>query len=131
MSGAAPYYKEAGTSPGHGIATATTAFTDDGNDHATRVIILISDGLPQCTGEGTACDQERIDYGTETADTAFDDENISIFSVSFNNPADSDQTDYMTSLVRGDGEFFETPEADDLPEILQTIANAIPTTIVK
>jgi hypothetical protein len=130
-SGAGPYYKEAGTSPGDGITTAITEFADSGDEHATKVIILISDGLPQCTGEGESCDQWRVDYGVDSADAAFDDQDISIFSVSFNNPADSDQTDYMTSLVRGDGEFFETPDADDLPEILQTIANAIPTTIVK
>jgi hypothetical protein len=129
-SGAFPYYKESGTNQGAGIAKATEELINNGDDFATKIIVLVSDGLPQCVGETPACDSLRADAGVLAA-AAAGDADISIFSVSFNDPFVAAQSEYMDSMVRGFGEFYETPDSAELDEILVEIANKIPTAVVR
>ena len=52
-------------------------------------------------------------------------------SVSMNETYDEEQSTYLQSLIRGYGAFYETPEATELPAILEQIAASIPISIVK
>jgi Flp pilus assembly protein TadG len=126
------YYQDSGTNQGSGLELAIDRLIDTGTTdaHALKTIVIISDGKPQCVPEGTACDGEVAAFGVEMADRA-EAENISIFSVSMNETADPEQSAYLESLIRGYGTFYETPDATELPIILEKIAAAIPISIVQ
>lgn len=125
------YYRSSGTSQGGGIEVAMDEFEANETESSTPVIVLITDGRAQCVPEGfdVSCEDFRESYGITMADAA-DDEGISIFTVSFNDPFDADQSAYTESLTRGFGEFYETPDSEELPQILVDIASKIPTAVV-
>jgi len=126
------WYTDSGTSQGHGLALAVDQLVDESltEQTALKTIVLISDGKPQCVPEGTSCDDDVSAYGLTQADRA-GAENISIFSVSFNETYNEEQSAYLESLTRGYGTFYETPDAAELPGILADIAASIPISIVQ
>jgi hypothetical protein len=126
------WYADSGTSQGSGLQLAIDALIDEDTTESTslKTIVLISDGKPQCVPEGTSCDDEMAALGLAQADRAAE-ENISIFSVSFNDSYNADQSAYLESLTRGYGTFYETPDAEALPGILAEIAASIPISIVQ
>lgn len=135
LSGAQPHYKESGTSQGHGLEMAIEELRSSDDEWATKVIVIVSDGRPQCTGEGDECDTARAEFGLEMAEEAWDPDDedeakIAIFSVSFNDPFDEDQSEYMEQLAQGWGEFYETPDSSELEDLLRYIAEQIPTAVV-
>jgi len=131
-SGVEPSYSDSGTSQGAGIEAAVDVLTDPAqtSQYALKTIVLVSDGLAQCVPSEAACDAAVADYGLSMADFA-DANSISIFTVSFNESENPEQTAYMESLVRGYGQAFETPDPAELPEILEAIASAIPIALVE
>ena len=130
-NGAYPYYTDSGTSQGHGIALAESLLNASGDDSALKTIVLVSDGRPQCTNGDTACDNQRVQYASDTADDAWDNSKIHIWSVSFNDPYNATQSALMESLAKGFGNFYETPDSSELPQILEDIAKAIPIAVVQ
>ena len=127
-----PWYADSGTNQGAGLALAVERLTDPSTTEATalKTIVLISDGKPQCVPEGTVCDAEVAALGVASADLAAD-ASVSIFSVSFNETYNEEQSAYLESLTRGYGTFYETPDASELPSILADIAASIPISIVQ
>ena len=127
-----PGWADSGTNQGAGLAEAIDQLSDasDTERTALKTIILISDGKPQCVPEGSACDEEVAAFGVEQANAAAES-SISIFSVSFNETYNEEQSRYLESLVRGYGEGYETPNAEELPGILAEIAASIPVSIVQ
>ena len=125
-------YTDSGTNQGAGLALAIDQLIDeDSSDaYALKTIVLISDGKPQCVPEGTGCDDAVAAEGLTQADRAAE-ERISIFSVSFNETFNEEQSAYLQSLTRGYGSFYETPDAAELPNILADIAASIPISIVQ
>ena len=125
-------WQDSGTNHGEGIAVASEVLLDEGRvpTYSLKTIVIISDGKAQCVPEGTSCDDEVQVFGQEQADLAAT-EKISIFTVSLNESYDPEQSAYLASLVRGYGQFYETPSAAALPEILEEIASSIPISIVQ
>jgi len=125
-------WADSGTNQGSGLEAAVAELSDaDATERtALKTIILISDGKPQCVPEGTICDDDVAEFGIDQADAAAE-ERISIFSVSFNDTYNEEQSRYLESLIRGYGRFYETPNAEDLPDILAEIAASIPVSIVQ
>ncbi len=129
---------DSGTSQGAGIDEAVDMLTTSsiGNPFSTKVIILISDGYPQCVYTASdsalqeACEADREQYAYDAADWAAEN-NIHIFSVSYNETADATQSAVMEALVRGKGRFYETPDPSELPAILDEIAQTIPIALVQ
>ena len=121
----------AGTNQGAGLAEAIEQLEADSNQYALKTIVIVSDGQPTCWNTSVLpdCDADRAAFGQSMADLA-EDEEMSVFSVSFNDPYDPVQSAYMESLIRGYGEFYETPDEEDLPLILEAIAESIPVAIV-
>jgi hypothetical protein len=126
------WYADSGTNQGAGLSKAIDRLIDDTStdSYALKTIVMVSDGKPQCVPEGTACDDDVAAQGVVQADRAAD-ENISIFSVSFNETYNEEQSAYLESLTRGYGTFYETPDASELPNILAEIAASIPISIVQ
>ena len=125
-------YLDSGTNQGAGIETAVEQLLNASgtSSYALKTIVLISDGKAQCVPEGTGCDDSVAAEGQEQADRAAAN-NISIFSVSFNETFNEEQSEYLESLTRGYGTFYETPDAAELPNILADIAASIPISIVQ
>ncbi|MCP4809422.1 MAG: TadE/TadG family protein [Proteobacteria bacterium] len=124
-------WEQAGTNQGAGLAEAIDQLDEESDIYALKTIVIVSDGQPTCWNTSILpdCDIARAAYGQSMADVAEDNE-MSIFSVSFNDPYDPVQSAYMESLIRGYGEFYETPDQEDLPLILEAIAESIPVAIV-
>ena len=127
-----PWYADSGTNQGSGLSLAVERLTDPSTTEVTalKTIVLISDGKPQCVPEGTVCDTEVAALGVAAADLAAE-ASISIFSVSFNETYNEEQSAYLELLTRGYGTFYETPDASELPSILAELAASIPVSIVQ
>ena len=127
---------DSGTSQGAGIYEAVDMLKAAGDDYSYKIIVLISDGLPECVYKATEaaaeadCSAKRELDAEEAADWA-EDNGISIFSVSYNETYDAQQSALMEDLVRGHGSFYETPDADELTDILEDIATQIPIALVQ
>jgi hypothetical protein len=126
-----------GTNQGAAIQRATAQLLAQTQPYETRVIVLVTDGKPECctvVGNTTSCSATnacalaRAQNGITMADAA-DNNDISIFTVSLG--ADPQQTAYNASLVRGMGVAYDTPDAADLGSILTQIAGTIPIALVK
>ena len=127
-----PQWWTAGTNQSGGLEVASDHLIQNGNPYALQTIVLISDGEPCCWSPGAwpSCDANRTAAGIVEADYAYAN-NISIFSVSFNYPYNATQSAYMEALIRGYGSFYETPDQEELPGILQAIAAEIPVALVQ
>jgi hypothetical protein len=125
-------WQDSGTNQGEGIRVASEVLLDTTRvpTYSLKTIVLVSDGKAQCVPEGTACDADAQANGVAWANAAAG-ENISIFAVSLNETSDPEQSAYLASLVRGYGQFYETPSATELPAILEEIAASIPISIVQ
>jgi len=126
-----------GTNQGAAIKRASDQLVAQSQTYETRVIILITDGQPECcTTSGTnvtcstsgACPDARAQYGIDMANAAAAAD-ISIFTVSFGSSAS--QAAYNASLARGIGTGYNTPDPTQLASILVQIAGTIPIALVK
>lgn len=121
------------TNQGAGLELGVQHLRDEGDVGAVKVIVLVTDGEPYGVGSETAV---REAYGVEMADWAAAND-VNLFVVSFNDPSNraasevKKQSEYCESLVRGFGRFYETPDASELPAILEAIARSIPISIVE
>ncbi len=119
-----------GTDQGTGIELAVDTLLSSGQDHALKVIVLVSDGRPQCYNNPNCSEADRWNSGINAAARASAND-ISIFSVSFNESYNATQSAYLESLVTGYGQFYETPDENELPDILETVARNIPIALVE
>jgi putative Tad-like protein involved in Flp pilus assembly/von Willebrand factor type A domain-containing protein len=126
-----------GTDLGAAIKAATDELLAQAQPYETRVIVLVTDGQPECcTNSGgvvscsttDACASARAQYGLDMADAAAA-AGISIYTVSFG--ADSNQAAYDASLPRGIGTGYNTPDSTQLASILTEIAGNIPIALVR
>ncbi len=119
-----------GTDQGTGIELAVDTLLASGLDHALKVIVLVSDGRPQCYNNPSCTEAARRASGIDAAARAAAN-NVSIFSVSFNESYNATQSAYLEGLVTGYGQFYETPDEHELPAILEAVASAIPIALVE
>jgi hypothetical protein len=126
-----------GTNPGAAIEAATNQLLAKTSPYETRVIVLVTDGIPACcTRTGTAvsctstgpCADALAQHGIDMADAAAA-AGISIFTVSFG--ADPVQAAYNASLARGIGTSYNTPDSAELASILSEIAGDVPIALVR
>jgi Mg-chelatase subunit ChlD len=123
---------DSGTSQATGINAALDVLLDPAvsDPYALKTIVLMSDGKPECIPSTTSCNNARAAAGLLAANEA-EDNNISIFSVSYNSPFNATQSAYMEALVRGYGAFYETIDSADLPGIMYEIATNVPVALVE
>ena len=119
-----------GTNQGAGLEDAVETFIADGDPASLHVILLISDGLYACYANPKCKPLDRRDYAIEMADYAWEND-IHVYTVSFNKSYSSSQTAFLKQLVRGYGRFYETGTGSDLPGILAEIADRIPVALVE
>ncbi len=133
-----------GTDISSAIFAATSVLVSQGGPDAVNVIVVFTDGLPECCAPGGqscdyvqshSCPAARAKAGLDAADAAALD-GISIFTVfytgSLSDPSlVSAGIAYNRSLVRGIGKAYNTPDKKQLAAILSTIAGSIPISLVQ
>ncbi len=89
-----------------------------------RAMIVVSDGEPSC--RRPACrtsTQDLRNQAVARADAAAA-AGISVFTVLYNENHSQGASNFLESLIRGDGTFHETPDPRRLTDLLETICNA-------
>ncbi len=130
------WYYDSGTSQAAGLDEGIDMLLASGDEYSTKVIILVSDGQPQCVygysdqAAEDLCTDAREEDAYDAADFA-EENGISIYSISFNDTYNATQSAVMEALVRGHGQFYETPNPSELPKILEEIAQQIPIALVQ
>ena len=132
-----------GTNQGAGLELAIDELLVNGKAGSVKTMILISDGQAidgfdmnwaAEFGAPSMGWRNASQFGEFQSDLA-ESLDFSIFSVSFNDlppgAARDAQSRYLKGLVTGFGEFFETPNASDLPAIFKQIAENTPIVIVQ
>lgn len=123
---------DAGTDIGSALNLATAQFSAPGTSESVKTLVLISDGLPSCPSPiDTAACAAGLRSDAQAAATAAYAQDINIYTVAYNPTSDSAQTLFMEGLVRGNGEFSESPDPSDLPLLLEQIADDIPIALVQ
>lgn len=113
-----------GTSPGPGIDQAVDELLAKGDPTAFQGVILVSDGNP-CCAELT---DEREAEGVAAADYAYAN-GIHVWTIGIAD--EGEDFTYLDNLTRGYGQFFETPDAAELGDIMLDVATSIPVMLVQ
>ncbi len=112
------------TAPGPGIDQAVDQLLLVGNPASFQAVIVNHDGLP-CCADDTA---ERTAATVAAVERAWDN-GIHVWVVGFNE--DGGDFSFLSTLPRGQGKFYETPDATQLTDIMIEIASSIPVTLVQ
>ncbi|GDX79567.1 hypothetical protein LBMAG42_13780 [Deltaproteobacteria bacterium] len=130
----------AGFHMGKAILDASTSDVDVG-----RALLLVSDGAP--TGDASVCTKKKGAYSTAAAAAlcpgwgnsptipkikastialrnAMEAKGYDIYTVFYNETSDATQTSFMKTLTAGKGIYLETPDPDDLSDLLTQICHA-------
>jgi hypothetical protein len=143
-------YGGGNTNQGTGIDAAIDEMLTNGKSGSLRHIALVSDGAPtdplgvspvtgtpwtKLYGKASTLSYSPKVWGEVQADDAWDNHSISISVLSFNNAtsvsAAAIQSAYMKSLVRGHGDFYETPTAAHMVTMMEEIANNMEVVLVQ
>ena len=121
-----------GTHIGAGMAIALNQFAtydaahgdDGGGPPSERAMIIVGDGSPNCRSPAcTTSTQDLRDQAVALADAA-DAEGISVFAILYNENHSQNASNFLSSLVRGQGTFHETPDPTKLTDLLEQVCNA-------
>lgn len=129
-----------GTNIAPGVNSAIDVFTNSSENFSSKVIVLVSDGQP-CRIFDADETLARKEAALAARDRA-EDEGISIFSIYFEAESDPNRLcqgvpislldpDFMKKMTSGFGQYFETPDANDLDEILVSILTEMPLRVVQ
>jgi Mg-chelatase subunit ChlD len=119
------------TNTGAGIRRATELFEDSDPAETERVIILVTDGVPN-RSPGNPAALAAMQSAAIDAATAAGDEGIHIFGVHLTSSAgdalrnEIRKIQDLISAADGMGTYHQTPDPDDLDEILLTILGGLP-----
>ena len=129
-----------GTHIAPGINEAMQQFSAQSSDANEQVIILVSDGVPCLPNDPneTLSRREAARAAAEAADAA----GVNIYSVFLDKPISGNvycwgvsnsiaDPDLMEELVAGTGQFYETPDEEDLDDILLSIVRGLPVKLVR
>ena len=131
------------TSQGTGLDAAIDEILTRGSAGSMRHMALVSDGSPinpmtywsNIYGKPSTLGKSAADWGVYQANDAWKNYDMSISTVSFNNSTNAKdrlaQSTYLKSLVRGHGNFYETPTASQLVVLMNNIANNMEVVLVQ
>jgi len=148
---AQPHYKDAGSDLGAGLIMAEqnmryhmhySARRNDALHHSS--VILISDGDPECVGDGKfdgddASDEMMWDCYKQRWDKAFnyanyiENDGTSLYTVTFSDPSQSRNRLVMAHLARGKGYHLDNPhlKSGSMQRLLDSMTAAVPVALVR
>jgi len=110
------------TNPGPAVDLAVDEMVSRGTDGSFKAIVVLSDGMPTC-GDGA--------NGLLSATArAWDDHGIHVWTVAYDG-ADGIDAGLMEEAARGLGTYSETPDPDQLDDLMVDIAERFPVAIVR
>lgn len=131
----------------------------DGDDEQVtplnKALIIVSDGQPNAaerwkflpeyggTGDPLGSSFQRLiergrysqaterlyDLAEDSADEA-EDRGVDIFTIYYYEDGSDSDRDFLEGLTRGNGQYFETPNAEDLPNLLLKVCSSLPLKLV-
>ena len=126
-----------GTHIGAGMERALQMFTEvdaadpDRKDGSVRAMVVLGDGLPNAKGPNAGLtNQDLINHANAMADNA-EDNDISIFTVFYDESNDDAGAAFFENLVRGDGAALRTPNSADLSELFASLCAQLPLRLVQ
>ena len=129
-----------GTHVGAGMERALDLFADadaaaeaEGEDTSgiNRNMVILGDGSPNASGSNAhLTNQDLINHAYSMADLA-DSEDISIYTVFYDENNDDAGATFFENLVRGGGQALRTPNSADLPELFASLCAQLPLTLVQ
>lgn len=131
------------TNQGTGLDAAIDEILLNGSNGAMRHIALMSDGeatepspyWANIYGTPNLRGHSAQTWGHVQADDGWDNHDISISAVSFNEAPNAEaqkrQSQYLRSLTRGHGHFHETPNATELSQIMTDIGKQMDVVLVQ
>ena len=129
--------KCSGTHVGAGMERALQMFSEvdaaepDRKDSSVRAMVILGDGAPNASGPNSnKSNQDLINHANAMADLA-DDNDISIFTVFYDEDNDDAGAAFFEGLVRGEGASLRTPNSSELPELFASLCAKLPLTLVQ
>ena len=129
-----------GTHVGAGMERALALFdeadaeaADEGEDNSgiKRSMVILGDGSPNASGPNAGLsDQDLMNQAYALADLA-DADDISIYTVFYDETNDDAGAAFFENLVRGDGKALRTPNSAELPELFASLCAQLPLTLVQ
>ena len=122
-----------GTNIAAGIDLALEQFDNIGapDPGAGQAIVLVTDGKPQ--GAKTAYSDDELEgMAVEAADRAWE-RGISVYAVYYAGDSKTAKADveFLKSLIRGEGTFQATPDADRLSDLVWSVCSSLPLMLVE
>jgi Flp pilus assembly protein TadG len=132
---------------------------EDGDDEQVvplnKALVIVSDGEPNAaerwkflpsyggTGDPLGSTFQRLiergrysqatdilyDKAEEAADRA-EDRGVDIFTIYYYEDGSDSDREFLEGLTRGNGQYFETPDAEDLPNLLLKVCSSLPLKLV-
>ena len=120
-----------------------------------KALVIVSDGQPNAaerwkflpsyggTGDPLGSSFQRLiergrysqatdqlyDLAEASADRA-EDRGVDIFTIYYYEDGSDNDREFLESLTRGNGQYFETPHAEDLPNLLLKVCSSLPLKLV-
>ncbi len=126
-----------GTHVGAGMERALEMFADvdaaepERKDNSVRAMVILGDGSPNASGPNShLSNQDLINHANAMADQA-DNNNVSIFTVFYDESNDDAGAAFFEGLVRGEGSALRTPNSAELPELFASLCAQLPLRLVQ
>lgn len=123
-----------GTDVAAGLETAVNLMVGDPPDdpETAQAIILVGDGQPTSNSNGSHPGHSTWKLKKLARDWADNAEaaGISVFVVFFDESNSSSASDFMASLVRGEGIYLRTPDPAEIPDLLMKVCAQLPRKLV-
>jgi Flp pilus assembly protein TadG len=126
-----------GTDIAAGLAEGIKIFNDSNyvalNSKAGKVIVLVSDGEPTSSANGShpgLTGAQMLALAQTEADNAWARQ-IHVYVVFFNRDNSATAADNVKTLIRGKGVFLQTTDASQLPALIELIAKQLPMQLLK
>lgn len=126
-----------GTHVGAGMQRALDMFAEEDaadpeEDHSIgRAMVILGDGAPNASGPNAGLsNQDLINQALALADQA-DAEDISVYTVFYDETNDDAGAAFFEDLVRGQGKALRTPDSAELPALFSKLCATLPLRLVQ
>jgi hypothetical protein len=122
-----------GTNIAAGVDLAVDELLNSSGDpEFGKAIVIVSDGKPQATAWVPYTDEELKDMAIDAVDAAAEAD-ISVFTIYYAGSSSTPALDaeFLEGLVRGDGTYHETADAEELSSVIWKVCASLPLMLVE
>ena len=121
-----------GTHVGAGMEVANNLFSArPSSPDLGRAMVILGDGAPNASGPNAGLSNDDLKaHAVQQANIA-DSNDISVYTVLYDENDDDSGAAFFESLVRGSGEAHRTPDSADLPAVFASLCSEVPPRLVR